>query len=150
MVDRQDVQNLFDNIQEQDLNECMTVSGITNKDSLVDIECSMMNTFDYTQAFYKNKKLLAIIGYKKIFMDGKQFLFLFALTTKEIVHNHMTYYKEAVKFINKAKKEGLDLLFCTIKTYKESLNMIKRLGFKLYNTIMINNKPFEISVLGVN
>lgn len=150
MVDRQDVQNLFDNIQEQDLNECMAVSGIKNKESLVDAEYNMINTFDYSQTFYKNNKLLAIVGYKKMFMDKKKFLFLFALTTKEIKHNHMTYYKEAVKFINRAKKEGLDLLFCTIDTYKESLNMIKRLGFKFYNTITINNKSFEISVLGVN
>ena len=131
------------------MNECLTVSGITNKDSLIEAEYNMINTYDYTQIFYKNNKLLAIIGYKKLFMCGKQFLCLFALTTKEIVHYPVMYYKEAVKFINRAKKEGLDLLFCTINTYKESLSMIERLGFKFYNTIMINNKPFEISVLGV-
>lgn len=149
MVVKQDIINLYNNIQEQDLQECIAASGLTNIQSLIDAEYNIVKTFDYSNAIYRDNKLCAIIGYKKLYIDNHKCLALMALTTKEIIHRKIDYYKEAIKFINKAKKVCNKLLFCTISSYKEALSMNKRLGFKYYREIMINGNKFEIDMLGV-
>ncbi len=150
MVDRQDVQNLFDNIQEQDLEECFAAFGLKDKKAIMEAQYNAFQTLEYSEPIYRDGKLCAIIGYKKLFIDEYECLSLTALTTKEIIKRKFDYFKQAVKFVNKAKQMCNKLLFCTLSSYKEALSMNKRLGFKHYRDIMINGNKFEIDMLGVN
>lgn len=149
MVTKQDVINLFNNIQEQDLEECLVASGLRDINALTDAEYNVMQTMEYSEPIYREGKLCAIIGYRHIFIDDHKCLALIALTTKEIVKRKFDYFRQAVKFVNKAKKVCSKLLFCTLSSYKEALSMNKRLGFKHYRDIMINDRKFEIDMLGV-
>lgn len=149
MVDRQDVQNLFDNIQEQDLEECFAASGLKDKNAVMEAEYNAFQTLEYAEPIYRDGKLCAIIGHKKLFIDGFEAMALIVITTKEIIKRKLDYFKQAIKFVNNAKKKCDKLLFCTLSSYKEALSMNKRLGFKHYRDIMINGKKFEIDMFGV-
>jgi len=149
MVVKQDVINLFNNIQEKDLEECLVSSGLKDINALIEAEYNIMKTQDYCEPIYRDNKICAIIGYKKYTLEGQDYLVLTALTAKEIRHRKLDYFKQAIKFVNKAKKVCSKLLFCTLASYKEALSMNKRLGFKHYSDIMINDRKFEIDMLGV-
>lgn len=149
MVDKQDVIKLFENIQEQDLEECKAISGIKDIHSLIEYVYNIMKTLDYCEPVYKNNKICAIVGYKKHIIKEQNFVSLTALTTKEIINRKIEYFKQAIKFVNRAKKVCSKLLFCTLSSYKEALSMNKRLGFKYYRDIEINGRKFEIDMLGV-
>lgn len=149
MVGRQDVINLFENIQEQDLEECFARTNVTDMHSLIDAVYNIVLTLDFSSAVYRDGKICAIVGYKKIYIDNHECLDMITLTTKEIVKRKFDYFRQAIKLVNKAKKVCSKLLFCTLSSYKEALSMNKRLGFKHYRDIEINGRKFEIDMLGV-
>lgn len=149
MVDKQDVINLFENIQEQDLEECFAASGLKDKDAVMEAEYNAFQTLEYSEPIYRDGKLCAIVGFKKLFIDEHEAMAIIVLTTKEIVKRKFDYFRQAIKLVNKAKKVCSKLLFCTLSSYKEALSMNKRLGFKHYRDIEINGRKFEIDMLGV-